>query len=107
MFAGFGRQLEGDLRQVDHHPIRIGEREGGEVDLLAQIDDKTRLLVVAADAHIGRDGERILLGRQPRAPLLSAAMPAGAPSSAQASVPDDAVARAVTNPDPLGPFLTH
>jgi len=41
----------------------------------------------------------------PRAPL-SAAMP-GAPSNMQASVQVMAVARAFTNPDPLGPFLAH
>ena len=35
---GLGREPEGDLRHVHHHPIGIGEREGAHVDLLAQID---------------------------------------------------------------------
>ncbi len=58
LLAGLRGQLEGDLRQVDHHPIGIGQREGRDIDLLREIDDKPRLLVVAAKPHVGGNGER-------------------------------------------------
>ena len=66
LLAGLGRQLEGDLRQVDHHAIGIGEREGGDVDLLGEVDDKAGLLVVAADAHVGGGGQRFCRRRRLR-----------------------------------------
>ena len=34
--AGLGRQLERHLRQVDHHAVGIGEREGAQIDLAAR-----------------------------------------------------------------------
>ncbi len=58
VLAGLRGQLEGHLRQIDHHPIGIGEREGRQIDFLAQIHHKTRLLVVAAQAHVGSDRKR-------------------------------------------------
>ena len=58
LLARFGGKLESGLRQIDHHAIRIGEREGGDVDLPAEIDDEARLLVVSADPDIGGDGQR-------------------------------------------------
>ena len=38
LLPGLGRKLEGDLRHVDDHPVGIGEREGADIDLLAEID---------------------------------------------------------------------
>ena len=55
LLGGLGRKLEGDLWQVDHDAVGIGERKCGKVDLAIEIDDKTRLLVVSADAQIGRN----------------------------------------------------
>ena len=49
-----GRKLERDLRHVDHHPVRIGEREGVDVDLAVQIDDQARLRVIAAQPRLAR-----------------------------------------------------
>ena len=59
LLAGLGRQLEGDLRQIDHHPIGIGQGEGREIELLAEVDHHTGLLVVAADPDVARDRERV------------------------------------------------
>ena len=53
--AGLGRQVERHLRQVDHHPIGIGEREGAQIDLLREIHDEAGLGVIAADPGVGRD----------------------------------------------------
>ena len=36
---GLGRELERDLRHVQYHPVGIGEREGADLDLPAQVDD--------------------------------------------------------------------
>ena len=58
VLAGLRRQLEGHLRQVNHHPVRIGEREGRHIDFLRQIHDKPCLLVVAADPDVGGDRKR-------------------------------------------------
>ena len=44
VLAGALRQLEGDLRQVDHHPVGIGEREGGDVDLAGKVEHEAGLL---------------------------------------------------------------
>ena len=49
------RQLEGHLRQVDHHAVGIGEREGAQIDLAREIHDEAGLVVVAADPGVGRD----------------------------------------------------
>ena len=57
LLARLGRQLEGDLRQVDDDPVGIGESEGAQVDLLGQIDHEPGLLVVAAEAGVGGDGK--------------------------------------------------
>jgi len=46
-------QMEGDLRQVDDDPVRIGERERGEFDLPVNVEDEPGLLVVSADANRG------------------------------------------------------
>ena len=43
VFTGAGRELEGHLRHVDDHPIRVGEREGADIDLVAEIDDQPGL----------------------------------------------------------------
>ncbi len=64
LLGGFGRQIEGDLWQVDHHAIGVCERECGHVDLAIQIDNETRLLVVPTDAHIGCDHRLLLRWRQ-------------------------------------------
>ncbi len=64
MLTGFGWHLECDLRQVNDHAIRIGEREGGKIDFPIQVDHDPGLFVVAANAHIGRD--RGGLGRHRR-----------------------------------------
>ena len=58
LVAGPGRELENDLRQVDDHTVGIGKGEGAQVDLLRQIDHEPRVLVVAAETHIGGDGKR-------------------------------------------------
>ena len=57
LLAGLGRKLERDLRHVDDHPVGVGEREGADVDLAAEIDDEARLRFVAADPHVARDRE--------------------------------------------------
>ena len=57
VFAGPGRELEGHLRHVDDHPIRVGEREGADIDLVAEIDDQAGLRLVAADSDGAGDGE--------------------------------------------------
>ena len=54
---GLGRELERELRHVDHHPVGVGEREGADVDLVAEIDDEAGLAIVAAEAHFARHRE--------------------------------------------------
>ena len=49
LLAGMRRQLEGDLRQVDHDSIGIGEREAGDIDLAREVDHETGLFGVAAE----------------------------------------------------------
>ena len=58
LLARIGGKLESGLRQIDHHAIRVGEREGGDVYLPAEIDHDARLLVVSADPDIGGGGKR-------------------------------------------------
>src|SRR5262249_51841713 len=87
---GLGRELERDLRHVQHHPVGIGEREGADVDLLGQIDDQTRLRVVPTQPHRARDREMIWSGR-PRA-----RGPRGAPVRSAAAAPPSA-------PKPIAP----
>ena len=57
--AGFRRQLEYHLRDVDDDAIGIGERESVKLDLAAEIHDEAGLRFVAAETHIGRDRKRI------------------------------------------------
>src|SRR5262249_1735545 len=52
------------LRHVQHYPVGIGEREGADVDLLGQIDDQTRLRVVATEPHVARDRKMIGCARR-------------------------------------------
>ena len=52
-----GREPERDLRHVDHHPVGIGEGEGADVDLAAEIDDEAGLAVVAPQAYLARHRE--------------------------------------------------
>jgi len=58
LLGRLGGKLESGLRQIDHHAIRVGEREGGDVYLAAEIDHDTRLLVVSADSDVSGGGER-------------------------------------------------
>ncbi len=53
LLAGLGREVEGDLRQVEHHAIGIGQGEGGDIDLAGRGPYETGLLVIAADTHGG------------------------------------------------------
>src|SRR5229473_3234666 len=62
--SGTRRKLERDLRHVDHHPVGIGEREGTDVDLLAEIDHHAGLGIVAGEAHVAGDGK--IVGRTRR-----------------------------------------
>ena len=55
--AGPWGEVEHDLRQVDHHPVGVGEREGGHVESLRQVDDEARAGLVAAEAGIATAGE--------------------------------------------------
>jgi hypothetical protein len=64
LLTGFGRKLEGRLGQIDHHPVRIREREDSEIDLSIQVDHEARLLVVSADANIGGHRGRLTLRRE-------------------------------------------
>ena len=102
LLAGLGRQLEVHLRQVHHDAVGIGECKGRDVDFSTEVDHKSRLLVVPADAHVAGDdrllhcGRKRVLGTAP-----SAAKPAESLSSAQARMLAMAIARAVTNPNPL------
>ena len=73
VLAGLGRQVEGHLRQVDHHAIGVGEREGAQIDLAREIHDEAGERVVAADPGVGRDRKRgrrrarsVLRGRRSR-----------------------------------------
>ena len=59
LLAGLGRQLEHDLRQIDHHPIGVGEGESGEIDPAVEIHDKAGLLAVGADPHVACHRMRI------------------------------------------------
>ena len=102
LLARFGGKLEGCLRQVDHHAIRVGEHESGKVYLPAQIDHEACLLVVPPTPMSVAMESGSAEGAVPRTPF-SAATP-GPPSSVPASVNAMAMARVFTNPDPLGPF---
>ena len=55
LVPGLGRQLEGHLRDVDHDPVGIGQREGPQIDLAGQVHHEADLIVVAAEPGIGRD----------------------------------------------------
>ena len=59
LLTRFGGEREGRLRQINHHSVRIGERERDKVDLPIQIDHKAGLLVVSANSHIGRNDRRL------------------------------------------------
>jgi hypothetical protein len=54
------RELEVDLGDVDHHAIGIGDGEGPHVDLASEIDDEPGLLVVAGEAGLARDRNRVV-----------------------------------------------
>ncbi len=82
--AGFRRQREGHLRHVDHDPVRVGKREGVQVDLAAQIHDEPGLRFVAAEPGVGRDRRRIGRGRDhgpSAADAATAKISRGKPSS--------------------------
>src|SRR5207302_11008646 len=53
--AGLRRELKVDLRQVEHHAIRIGERERCRLDRTAEVENKARAVRVAAESRVGRD----------------------------------------------------
>ena len=108
LLAGLGRQLEGDLRQIDHHAIGIGEREGGQIDLLAEVDHKAGLLVVAAEAHVGGHRERVGRRHRPCGNAARSARPPKRPSRRAGLRPsdDNAIARTVTNPTLSAPFYS-
>ena len=101
-FAGLGRQVEGHLRQVDHHAIGIGEREGPQIDLLREVHDEAGLGVVAADPGVGRHriGRRWRARARPRS--ADEAIPAPVSSSKHARIVRS-VARSATNPEPPRP----
>ena len=52
--AGLGREPEGDLRQVDDHPVRRCQSKDGQVDLVGEIEDQAGLAIVAGQPHVGR-----------------------------------------------------
>jgi len=47
------------LRQIDDHAVRIGQREGMNLDLLVEIDHHSGLRLVAAQPHLARHRETI------------------------------------------------
>jgi hypothetical protein len=49
------------LRQIDHHPVRIGKREDPQFHWIGQLDDKARAVVVFADPRAEHHG--LHLGR--------------------------------------------
>ena len=64
VLAGLRRELEIDLGDVDHHAIGIGDGEGAHVDLAGEVDDEPGLLVVAGEAGLARDRDRLVRRRR-------------------------------------------
>ena len=64
LLAGARRKLEGQLRQVDHDPIRIGEREGRDLDRAREVEHEARAPGIAAEPGIR--GDRKEIGRNRR-----------------------------------------
>ncbi len=64
--SGTGRELEADLRNIDDHAIRIGQRKGAKLDGFVEIEDETGLLAVAGQAGIGGDRKIRCHGRSGR-----------------------------------------
>ena len=60
--AGLRGQCKGHLRKIDDDAVRVGQREGAQIHLAREIDDKAGLVFVTADADFGRDRE--CLGRR-------------------------------------------
>ena len=105
LLAGLVGQLEGDLRHVDDNPVGIGEREGGDIEFLREVHDEAGLLVVAADAHVGRRrqvgggrGQRLLRDSA----VLGGKCPRNGESGLRKAPPALAIRLNVTNPDPYG-----
>jgi len=62
--ARLGGQAEHELRHIDDHPVRIGEREGGKVDAAGKVDDESCARLVAHESRFADDG--IIFRRSPR-----------------------------------------
>ena len=60
---GLRPELERDLRHVDHHPVRVGQREGADIHLLAEIHHHSRLTVVPAQADVAGDWKSLVTAR--------------------------------------------
>ena len=54
--TGPGRQPEIHLRNVDDHPVGVGECKGAKLNRLVEIQDETGLLGVAGQSGVGGYG---------------------------------------------------
>ena len=106
LLASFGWKLEGCLWQIDHHAVRVGERESSEINLAVQIDHETGLLVVPPmRISVAITCDAIGAAKASTGAPLSAAMPTEPQGVVHTNVPTIAIARTVTNPDPFNPLF--